>query len=234
MKFLTQLLPVFIAGILNPVAADSVPYEKLNVNDTVLVVVDHQVGLFNLARDAEPGLFFRNMVTHAAIGKLFDVPVVMTTSYQDGPNGPLLDEILDMYPNGTLIQRPGQIDAWDNPDFQAAIRGTGRKQIVLAGVTTDVCTTFLALSLRAAGYSVWANVEASGTTSTLLRDVSNSRMQAAGVQLVGVFSIIGDLFRDWRNTSPNATELAAWLDKYAPEYGMSARLFNAAKGNSTK
>ncbi|ATY62330.1 protein ycaC [Cordyceps militaris] len=232
MKFLTQLLPVLVAGVINPVAAHSVPFERLNVNDTVLLIVDHQVGLFDLARDFEPGLFYRNMITHAAIGKLFDIPVIMTTSDETGPNGPLPAEILEMHPNTTLIQRPGEIDAWDNPDFKAAVRATGRKQIVLAGIATDVCTTFLALSLRAAGYSVWANVEASGTTSTLIREASNSRMQAAGVQLVGVFSIVGDLFRDWRNPSPNAAQFRAWLDKYAPEYGMSGRLFNAAKGKS--
>ena len=94
-------------------------------------------------------------------------------------------------------------------------------------------TAFLALSLRAEGYSVWANVEASGTTSPLIRDVSNSRMQAAGVQLVGLFSIVADLFRDWRNPKPSAEEVGAWFDQYAPAYQMSARLFNAAKGNRT-
>jgi len=73
-------------------------------------------------------------------------------------------------------------------------------------------TTFAALSLRAEGYSVWANVEASGTTTHLIADTANMRMQAAGVQLVSMFSIVCDLMRDWRNT-PGSAEVLPWLDQ---------------------
>ena len=100
-----------------------------------------------------------------------------------------------MYPDAPLIARQGEVDAWDNADFRAAIKATGKSQVIVAGITTDVCTTFLALSLRAEGYSVWANVEASGTTTELIRDVSNDRMARAGVQLVSLFSIVCDLMR---------------------------------------
>ncbi|TKA37880.1 hypothetical protein B0A49_13266, partial [Cryomyces minteri] len=157
------------------------------------------------------------MLAHAAIGKLFNIPTILTTSAQQGPNGPLPKEILEMYPDAPLVKRQGEVDAWDNADFRAAVRATNKTQVVMAGIVTDVCngfllheapplpqqhrqtltlgqgTTFLALSLRAEGYSVWANVEASGTTTALIRDVSNSRMQAAGVQLVSLFSIVCDL-----------------------------------------
>lgn len=91
------------------------------------------------------------------------------------------------------------------------------------GIVTDVCTTFLALSLRAAGYSVWANVEASGTTTPLIRDVSNDRMARAGVQVVSLFSIVGDLMRDWRNT-PGVDTVLPWLAKYYPAYGILAQM----------
>lgn len=93
-------------------------------------------------------------------------------------------------------------------------------------------TTFLALSLRAAGYSVWANVEASGTSTPLIRDVSNSRMQAAGVQLVSLFSIVCGLMRDWRNT-PGSPEVLPFLDKYFPVYSYVARAHLAAIDNGT-
>ncbi|KAK9321077.1 Isochorismatase-like protein [Lipomyces orientalis] len=156
----------------------------------------------------------------------------MTTSAQTGPNGPLPKQILEMYPNTTFIQRQGEVDAWDNPDFRAAVNATGKSQIVLAGIVTDVCTTFLALSLRAEGYSVWANVEASGTTTALIRDVSNSRMEAAGVHLVSLFSIVCDLMRDWRN-DPGAAQVLPWLNQYYPAYGMVARAHAAATNNGT-
>lgn len=122
--------------------------------------------------------------------------------------------------------------AWDNAEFQAAIKASGKKQIIVAGITTDVCTAFLALSLRAEGYSVFANVEASGTYTELVRDTANSRMEKAGVQLVSLFSIVCDLMRDWRST-PGAKEVLPFLDTYLPVYGMLARHHAAALDNGT-
>lgn len=124
------------------------------------------------------------------------------------------------------------LSAWDNAEFRAAIKATGKKQIIVAGITTDVCTTFLALALRAEGYSVFANIEGSGTYSELVRDTANSRMQQAGVQLVSLFSIVCDLMRDWRNT-PGAKEVLPYLDRYLPAYGMVARHHAAALENGT-
>ena len=97
---------------------------------------------------------------------------------------------------------------------------------------TDVCTAFLALSLRAEGYTVFANVEGFGTTTALNRDTANSRMEKAGVHLVSLFAIIGDLMRDWRNT-PGAAEVLPYLDKYLPGFGMLARGHGAAVQNGT-
>ena len=132
-----------------------------------------------------------------------------------------------MYPSAPLIKRQGEVNAWDNADFRAAIKATNKTQIILAGIVTDVCTAFLARSLRAEGYSVWANLEASGTTTKEIRDISNDAMVRSGVNVVSLFAIVCDLMRDWRNT-PGAKELIPWLDKYLPAYGMVARAHKAA------
>lgn len=137
-----------------------------------------------------------------------------------------------MYPNAPLIQRQGEVNAWDNEDFRKAIKAANKSQIIMAGITTDVCTTFLALSLRQEGYSVWANAEASGTTSDLVREISNDRMANAGVNIVSLFSIACDLMRDWRNT-PGAKEMIPWLDRYFPVWGYVARGHIAAVQNGS-
>jgi len=93
-------------------------------------------------------------------------------------------------------------------------------------------TAFLALSLRAEGYGVWANVEVSGTTTPLIRDVSNDRMARAGVQVVSLFSIVCDLMRDWRAT-PGASEVLPWLAEYYPVYGRVAAAHGAAIRNGS-
>ncbi|RSL79997.1 hypothetical protein CEP52_006890 [Fusarium oligoseptatum] len=220
------------AALANKVAQNSFKYERLDKNDALLLVVDIQEGLYQIARDFDPTLYRDQALAHAALGEVFDLPVILTTSADQGPNGPLMREIIQKYPKAPFIQRQGEVNAWDNSEFRDAVRAANKSQIIMAGITTDVCTTFLALSLREEGYSVWANVEASGTNSALVRDISNDRMARAGVQTVSLFSIVCDLMRDWRNT-PGSKELIPWLDKYYPVWGWLARTHAAAVTNGT-
>ena len=117
-----------------------------------------------------------------------------------------------MWPNAPYIRRNGEVNAWDNAEFRKAVEATGKKQIIIAGITTDVCTSFLALSLLEAGYTVFANTEASGTFNDKLAFDANRRMEKAGVHLMGMFAIAMDLMRDWRNT-PGAKEVLPFMDQ---------------------
>ena len=79
------------------------------------------------------------MIAHAGIAKIFNIPIVLTTSAEHGPNGELPKEITNMFPDAPFIRPNGEVDAWDNPDFRAAVQATGKSQVILAGITTDVC-----------------------------------------------------------------------------------------------
>jgi nicotinamidase-related amidase len=103
------------------------------------LVIDHQVGLATVVRDYSTNDFRNNMLAHAAIGKAFDIPVVLTTSSDEGPNGQMLKEILDMYPNTTVVRRQGEVNAWDNEEFRNAVKATGKKQLIVGGIVTEVC-----------------------------------------------------------------------------------------------
>ena len=117
-----------------------------------------------------------------------------------------------MHSNAPLIKRPGQVDAWDNADFRAAVEATGKKQVILAGITTDVCTSFLALSLVDAGYTVFANSDASGTFDVKTAQDANDRMRAAGIQVLSMFAVALELMRDWRST-PGTKEMLPFFDQ---------------------
>ncbi|MBL0922221.1 MAG: isochorismatase family protein [Phycisphaerales bacterium] len=152
---------------------------------------------------------FKNFVL--ALGetaKLHSMPVVLTTSAEAGPNGPLLPELIEMFPGAPLISRPGQINAWENADFVEAIRKTGRKKIIMSGITTDVCVTFAALSALDAGYEVYVVVDASGSMNEAVQAASLMRMQEAGAIIGNWFAISCELLWDWRNpTGPGTAEL---------------------------
>ncbi|KAI1631107.1 Isochorismatase-like protein [Biscogniauxia mediterranea] len=126
--------------------ATAFTYERLEKDNALLLIVDMQDGLFSLARDYD-AIQYRNAIyAHAELGKVFDLPVVMTTSAETGPNGPLPNEFLEMYPNATLVKRNGEVNAWDNPDFRSAVVASNKTQIIMAGIVTDVCKFIWTLS----------------------------------------------------------------------------------------
>lgn len=132
-----------------------------------------------------------------------------------------------MHPNATFIRRTGEVNAFDNPEFQAAVKATGRKQVIIGALLTEVCTTFPALSLRAQGYDVWANIHGSGSADKETSDHTYARMRQAGVHVLDTLSIAMEMMRDWRNT-PGAKELGPYMDAYVPSYGLLARAHAAA------
>lgn len=172
---------------------------RLNKDDAIVLLIDHQTGLISLVQDFSPNEFKNNVLALADVAKFFNLPTILTTSFEQGPNGPLVPELKEMFPDAPYIARPGQINAWDNEDFVKAVKATGRKQIVIAGVVTDVCVTFPTLSALAEGFEVFVVTDASGTFNTTVQQAAWSRMVQAGAQMMNWFSVACELQGDWRN-----------------------------------
>lgn len=190
-------------------------YRRLDKEDAVVLLVDHQSGLISLVQDFGPDEFKNNVLALADIAKFFNLPTILTTSFETGPNGPLVPELKEMFPDAPYIPRPGQINAWDNADFVAAIKKTGRKQLIIAGVVTDVCVAFPTLSALEEGFEVFVVTDASGTFNTTVRDAAWSRMENAGAQLMNWFAVACELHRDWRNDIEGLGKL---LSNHLPAY----------------
>lgn len=193
----------------------SKPYVRLDKNDAAMLLVDHQAGLLSLVRDIEPDKFKNNVLATADLAKYFGLPTILTTSFEDGPNGPLLPELKEIFPDAPYIARPGNINAWDNDDFVKAVEATGKKQLIIAGVVTEVCVAFPALSAIEQGFDVFVVTDASGTFDAMTRDAAWNRMSQAGVQLMTWFGVACELHRDWRN---DVEGLAALFGNHIPDY----------------
>ncbi|AYO36470.1 MULTISPECIES: isochorismate family cysteine hydrolase YcaC [Serratia] len=190
-------------------------YKRLDKDQAAVLLVDHQAGLLSLVRDIDPDRFKNNVLALGDLAKYFNLPTILTTSFEDGPNGPLVPELKAQFPDAPFIPRPGQINAWDNDDFVKAVKATGRKQLIIAGVVTEVCVAFPALSALNEGFEVFVVTDASGTFNELTRQSAWSRMEAEGAQLMTWFGVACELHRDWRN---DVEGLGALFSNHIPDY----------------
>jgi nicotinamidase-related amidase len=190
-------------------------YNRLSKDDAVVLLIDHQAGLISLVQDFSPVDFKNNVLALANSAKFFKLPTILTTSFENGPNGPLVPELKELFPDAPFIPRPGQINAWDNEDFVKVIKNTGRKQLIMAGVVTDVCVAFPALCALEEGYEVFVVTDASGTFNETVRHAAWARMASAGAQMMNWFSVACELHRDWRNDIEGLGNL---LSNHIPPY----------------
>ena len=203
-------------------------YAKLDKNNVAVLMVDHQVGLLSLVRDIDPDKFKNNVLAMADLATYFKLPTILTTSFEDGPNGPLVQELKDQFPEAPYIARPGQINAWDNEDFVKAVKATGKKQLLIAGVVTEVCVAFPALSAIEEGYEVFVVTDASGTFNEVTRHSAWSRMEQAGAQLMTWFGVACELHRDWRN---DIEGLGTLFSNHIPDYRNLMAAYSTVKGS---
>src|SRR5947209_16151178 len=182
---------------------------RLTADDAAVLLIDHQAGLLSLVQDYGPDEFRNNVLALADTAKHFRLPTILTTSFEDGPNGVILPELKAAFPDAPFIPRPGQINAWDNEDFVEAVRKTGRKQLLIAGVVTDVCVAFPALCALEEGYQVFVVTDASGTFNKSVRDAALMRMAQAGAVMTNWFAVACELQRDWRNNMEGLATLLA-------------------------
>ena len=189
----------------------------IDPNDAVMLLIDHQSGLFQLVRDIDLPVLRSNVTALAKVARLAKIPTFTTASVPDGPNGPLIPEIHQSNPDAVYIPRTGQINAWDNPAWVKAIEKTGRKTLLIAGTLTSVCMAFPTLSALAAGYKVFTIIDASGNWSQMATDLTLARVAQAGAMPIDTYAVLAELMSTWNR--PDAMEFAAvMVDHLVPPY----------------
>ena len=189
----------------------------IDPKDAILLLLDHQSGLFQLVRDIEQLTLRSHVTALAKVARLAKIPTFTTASVPDGPNGPLIPEIHQYNPEAVYIPRTGQINAWDNPAWVEAIEKTKRKTLLIAGTLTSVCMAFPTLSALVAGYKVFCIIDAWGNWSQMATDITVAGIAQAGAIPIDTFAVLAELMSTW--TRPDAMEFAqVMVDHIVPPY----------------
>jgi len=188
----------------------------IDPSDAVIVLLDHQSGLFQTVKDIPVADLRRNVEMIAKLATLLNIPVITTASEPAGTNGPLMPEIHRDAPHAVYVPRKGEVNAWDNDDFVAEVKATGRRTLIMAGVWTSVCVMFPALDARAAGFDVYAVLDASGDPSEMASRISLARFVQGGVKPTSTNALLSELHRTWAR--PEAADLAQLYALAAPNY----------------
>ncbi|MBO9678624.1 MAG: isochorismatase family protein [Acidovorax sp.] len=179
-------------------------------DDAALLLIDHQSGLFQTVKDMPMAELRAHAATLAKVATLAQMPVITTASVPQGPNGPLIPEIHRHAPHARYVARKGEINAWDNPDFVAAVKATGRSQLIIAGTITSVCMAFPSIAAVHDGYQVFAVIDASGTYSKMAQEITLARIVQAGVVPMDTAAVCSEVQRSW-----NRDDAPQWAEAYS-------------------
>ncbi|QRP42990.1 isochorismatase family protein [Amycolatopsis sp. FDAARGOS 1241] len=190
-------------------AAGRFGHDKPTIDNSVVLLIDHQIGLMASTRDTTTAAEFKsNVVGLAGVAKALELPVLITSSNAQWQNGDTLPEIKALFPDVAIIRRTGIINAYEDPTFRAAferiVEETGRRHVILAGVTIGTCTMFPTLSLLNDGYQVFPVIDAAGAWNKYEADAALARMTRAGAEPVTTFALACELQEDWKNRYANA------------------------------
>ena len=181
--------------------AKTTPYVPLSSDNAALVLVDHQVGLLSGVRDIPVAELKNNVVSLAKAMRILKVPTIVMTTARDSMWGPTFPELVSALPDTRIIDR-SSVNAWDDPKVAAAIEATGRKKLIFAGVSLEVCAAFPAITAIGKGYEAYVPVDACGTFSRTKHETGLLRMQQAGVILSDYATLAIEILKD--NSRPDA------------------------------
>jgi nicotinamidase-related amidase len=185
------------------------PYEPLTAQNAAVVLVDHQVGLMTGVRDYSTGELKHNVVALARAAKALKLPIVAATTARDSMWGPTFPELVEALPGIEIIDR-SSVNAFDDARVTRAIEATGRKKLIFAGISLEVCAALPAMTAVAKGLDAYVAVDASGTFSETKRQAGILRMLQAGVIVSDYATLMVEILKD--NARPEAVEVYAAMD----------------------
>jgi nicotinamidase-related amidase len=173
--------------------------DRFNGVNAAMLLIDHQVGTMSWVRSAPLEEIKKYTVVLAKAARALNMPVILTSSMEEQAQGPLMPELQEILPEAfaARVKRFGVVDAMDDENFAAAVKATGRRNLIMAGITTDVCIVYPAITAVQQGYSVQVVVDACGSPTKIADEVALRRMERAGVTLTSTNQLIAELAQKW-------------------------------------
>src|ERR1700689_4549335 len=194
-------------------------YNKLyTAEDSAVVFIDHQpqmtFGVASIARATR----INNVTRLAKVPKEFKVPAVITAVETESFSGYVWPQLLDIFPGQPVVERTS-MNSWDDPGFRAAIEATGKKNILMTGLWTEVCVTWPTIEMLAEGYNIYVVEDCCGATSPPAQEAALSRMVQAGATRLTTIGALLEWQRDWKNKE-HYNALMGLLRPQAGAYGV--------------
>lgn len=206
----------------------ALPRSELTPDNCAFLMIDHQVGLMQFLPSIDPMLLKHNILGMAKTAKAFNIPVLMGTSWPQGPNGPTMPELRALFPEVEVIDRP-YVNFWNDPASRGAVEATGRKKLVISGLATEVCAAFPAISALRDGYETYVVVDACADFNQLITDVTVQRLAAAGVIVTTWVSVLAELAA---NTQLNGKFIGQFLAQHNGQYYAAMNNFLGVAANA--
>lgn len=175
--------------------------KKFKKEDSVMLLVDHQVGTLNFVANRSHELIISRTRALARLAKALDIPVVLTSSQETYAQGLLLPDLKELLPEEyeARVKRSGITNAWDDPEYKEAVlkAAQGKKNIIMAGLTNDVCIVWPAISMQEEGFDVQVVIDGGGSPTQIADDIAQQTWESKGVRTTSINQLISELVASW-------------------------------------
>ena len=193
-------------------------YHKLyTAQDTAIVFIDHQPQMTFGVSNIDCANLINNVTLLAKVAKEFNVPAILTGVETESFSGYIWPQLLDVFPGQDVIERTS-MNSWDDPGFREAIEATGKKNIVMTGLWTEVCVAWPTIEMLGEGYNVYVVEDCCGATSPAAQEAALSRMVQAGAVRLTTIAALLEWQRDWKNRE-HYDALMTLIKQHAGAYG---------------
>lgn len=175
--------------------------KQFTKDDTVMLLIDHQTGTLNFAANRPREMIVSRTRALAKFATALNIPVVLTSSQEDHAQGPLIQDLQDLLPKEYVdrVKREGITNAWDDENFKNAVlkAAGGRKNVIMAGLTNDVCIVWPSISMQEEGFNVQVVLDAGGSPSQIADDIAQQTWESQGVRTTTINQIISEMVHNW-------------------------------------